>query len=156
MIAVPLTNDENEGRWRWRSNRPVPLSTLPRPPSLSPFANYDGIIKCPGLHIQNQWLRTFDVRIAVGGISLLPHQTPGFPVRREKRVDVESYGRRKFHGRHFKQPQLSLPINSLLERLFYFCSTSCVRFRVIPTFFLNFKTRGSHSTGNHIELWCKR
>lgn len=74
--AIPLTEGD-EGRWRWRSNRPVPLPSLSRspPPPPPPSAKYDGIIKCLGLHIQNQWLRTFDVRTRVGGIYLLPHQT---------------------------------------------------------------------------------
>lgn len=61
-----------------------PLSPRPPPPPPPPpFAKYDGIIKCLGLHIQNQWLRTFDVRTGVGGIYLLPHQTrtPGFARR---------------------------------------------------------------------------
>lgn len=65
--AIPLADDGDEGRWRWRSNRPIPLLSLPRPPPPLP-AKYDGIIKCLGLHIQNQWLRTFDVRTEGGWV----------------------------------------------------------------------------------------
>jgi len=100
--AIPLADDGDEGRWRWRSNRPVPLLSLPRPPPPLP-AKYDGIIKCLGLHIQNQWLRTFDVRTGVGGWDLSPSTSDPRVCASGKRVDG-SYGRGKFRGRHFKQP----------------------------------------------------
>jgi len=119
MTIVPLTDDGDEGRWRWwKSNRPVPLPFLPRPSF--PRTKYDGIIKCLGLHIQNQWLCTFNVRIGVGGIYLLP----SYPDNRVCALEggwieeLQRWG--KFRGRHFKQPHYHYRLILFLDVSFSF------------------------------------
>ena len=48
-----------------------PLPTEERHP-LPPTSKYDGIIKCLRLHIQNQWLHTFDVQKGGWALCLPP------------------------------------------------------------------------------------